>query len=61
VPWSGTVTLAPNTAVQYKYVKWNGSSATWESNQATGSGNREYTTPASCSSVIERNDGDFKP
>ena len=55
------MTLAPNTAVQYKYVKLNGSSATWESNQATGSGNREYTTPASCSSVIERNDGDFKP
>lgn len=61
VPWSGTVSLPTNTTVQYKYVKWNGTAATWESNQATPSGNREYTTPASCSSVIERNDGSFKP
>jgi hypothetical protein len=61
VPWSGTLTLPANTTVQYKYVKWNGTAATWESNQATPSGNREYTTPASCSSVIERNDGNFKP
>jgi chitodextrinase len=61
VPWSGTVALAPNTTIQYKYVKWNGSSATWESNQASVSGNREYTTPATCSGVLERNDGSFKP
>ncbi len=61
VPWSGTVTLPPNTAIQYKYVKWNGSTATWESNQATLSGNREMTTAASCSTVTERNDGNFKP
>jgi chitodextrinase len=60
VPWSGTVTLPPGTTIQYKYVKWNGSTATWESNQATVSGNREMTTPASCSTVIERNDGNFK-
>ncbi len=60
VPWSGTVTLPSSTAIQYKYVKWNGSSATWESNQSTASGNREYTTPASCSSVIDKNDGNFK-
>lgn len=60
VPWSGSVTLPPNTAVQYKYVKWNGSTATWESSQATVSGNREYTTPATCGAVIERNDGNFK-
>lgn len=61
VPWSGTVTLPPNTTVQYKYVKWNGSSAVWEGNQTTTSGNREMTTPATCSTVIERNDGNFKP
>lgn len=60
VPWTGTVTLPPNTSVQYKYVKWNGSTATWESNQATTSGNREFTTPATCSAVIDRSDGSFK-
>ncbi|MFP5392693.1 MAG: carbohydrate binding domain-containing protein, partial [Gammaproteobacteria bacterium] len=60
VPWTGTVTLPPNTTVQYKYVKWNGSSAAWESNQATASGNREFTTPATCSAVIDKNDGSFK-
>lgn len=60
VPWSGTINLPPGTAVQYKYVKWNGSTATWESNQATASGNREFSTPASCSSTITRNDGNFK-
>ena len=56
-----TVTLPPNTVVQYKYVKWNGTTAAWESNQSTTSGNRELTTPASCSAVIDRNDGNFKP
>ncbi|MES2324650.1 MAG: carbohydrate binding domain-containing protein [Pseudomonadota bacterium] len=60
VPWSGTVTLPPNTTIQYKYVKWNGTAAVWESNQTSTSGNREYTTPASCSTVIDRNDGNFK-
>jgi chitodextrinase len=60
VPWTGTVTLPPNTSVQYKYVKWNGSTATWESNQATTSGNREFTTPATCSGVIDRSDGSFR-
>jgi hypothetical protein len=60
VPWTGTVNLPPNTAIQYKYVKWNGSTATWESNQATASGNREFGTPATCSGTIARNDGNFK-
>jgi chitodextrinase len=60
VPWSGTVTLPAGTAVQYKYVKWNGSTAAWESNQVTSSGNRELTTPATCSGVTDRNDGNFK-
>lgn len=60
VPWTGTVALPPNTAIQYKYVKWNGSTATWESNQATTSGNREFSTPATCGGTITRNDGNFK-
>ena len=60
VPWTGTVTLPANTAVQYKYVKWNGSTATWESSQGAASGNREFTTPATCSGTIQRNDGNFK-
>ena len=60
VPWTGTVTLPVSTAVQYKYVKWNGSTAVWESNQATASGNREMTTPASCPSPVPRSDGSFK-
>ena len=57
--WSGTANLPPATATQYKYVKWNGSSATWESNQATASGNREFTTPA-CGGSATRSDGSFR-
>jgi alpha-amylase len=58
VPWSGTVALPASTATQYKYVKWNGSTAVWESNQATSSGNREFTTCAS--GAQSRSDGNFK-
>lgn len=58
VPWTGSIALPAGTAIQYKYVKWNGSSAVWESNQATGSGNREFTSCASGSQA--RNDGNFK-
>ena len=58
-PWKGTVNLPASTAAQYKYVKWNGSTAVWESNQATGSGNREFTTCAS-GGTQNRNDGNFK-
>ena len=60
VPWSGNVSLPPSTVIQYKYLKWNGTTATWENNQASTSGNREWTTPASCGAVIDRNDGNFK-
>jgi chitodextrinase len=60
VPWTGSVSLAPNTTVQYKYIKWNGSTAVWEGSQSTTSGNREFTTPASCSGTIARDDGSFK-
>lgn len=57
--WSGTAQLPPSTATQYKYVKWNGSTAVWESNQSTSSGNREFTTPA-CGASATRGDGSFK-
>lgn len=60
VPWSGTLTLPAGTAIQYKYVKWNGSTAVWESNQSTSSGNRELATPASCGGTVSQNDGNFK-
>ena len=59
VPWTGTVALPASTAMQYKYVKWNGSAAVWESNQTTASGNREFTSCAAGSSVA-RSDGSFK-
>ena len=57
VPWEGTVNLPASTAIQYKYVKWNGSTAVWEANQNTSSGNRQQTTPASGS--VTYNDGNF--
>jgi alpha-amylase len=57
--WSGTVQLNASTAVQYKYVKYNGSTAVWESNFATPSGNREFTT-AACGGSNTRSDGNFK-
>ena len=59
VPWTGTISLPAATAMQYKYVKWNGSTAVWESNQSTSSGNREFTSCAAGSSVA-RSDGNFK-
>jgi len=59
VPWTGTLNLPAGAAVQYKYVKWNGSTAVWEANQPTGSGNREFT---SCTGggTQSRSDGSFK-
>jgi alpha-amylase len=59
VPWTGTVAVPASTAMQYKYVKWNGSTAVWESNQSTSSGNREFTSCAAGASVA-RSDGNFK-
>ncbi len=47
--WSGTVNLPANTTVEYKYIKKNGSTVTWE-----GNANRIFTTPASGS--VTRND-----
>jgi alpha-amylase len=57
--WTGTANLAPSTAIQYKYVKYDGSTAVWESNQSTASGNREATT-AACGGSTTLNDGSFK-
>jgi alpha-amylase len=59
VPWTGTISLPASTAMQYKYVKWNGSTAVWESNQSTSSGNREFTSCAA-GATVSRNDGNFK-
>jgi alpha-amylase len=59
VPWTGTVALPASSAIQYKYVKWNGSMAVWESNQATTSGNREFTSCAA-GAAVARSDGSFK-
>ncbi|PTL82864.1 glucan 1,4-alpha-maltotetraohydrolase domain-containing protein [Vitiosangium sp. GDMCC 1.1324] len=59
VTWSGTVQLSPSTAIQYKFVKYNGSTAVWESNASTSSGNREATT-AACGSSTTLDGGNFK-
>ena len=59
VPWKVTVALPAATAVQYKYIKRNGGSTIWESNHATPTGNREFTTCASGGSM-NRSDGNFK-
>ena len=59
VPWKGTISVPASTAVQYKYVKWNGSTAVWESNQSTASGNREFTSCAA-GAAVARSDGSFK-
>ncbi|WP_417067556.1 carbohydrate binding domain-containing protein [Niveibacterium terrae] len=59
VPWTGTVSLPLGTAVQYKYVKWNGSTPVWETNQSTTSGNRELTTSSTCGAQTAA-DGNFK-
>ena len=41
--WRGTVDLPPNTTIEYKYVKKNGSAVTWESGS-----NRTLTTGTAC-------------
>ncbi len=49
--WSVTVNLSPSTAIQYKFIKKNGATVTWESGFT---GNRTFTTPAS--GTVTRND-----
>jgi len=50
--WTQEVGLPASTAVQYKYVLWNGTTATWEAGA-----NKSFTTPASGS--VARSDGNF--
>jgi alpha-amylase len=45
--WRGTVNLPANTAVEYKYVKKEGSSVTWESG-----GNRVINTGNACTLTL---------
>ncbi|MCO8274312.1 alpha-amylase family glycosyl hydrolase [Actinoplanes sp. TRM 88003] len=45
--WRGTVNLPANTAVEYKYVKKNGSSVAWESG-----GNRTLNTGSACTLTV---------
>ncbi len=45
--WRGTVNLPANTAIEYKYVKKNGSAVTWE-----GGGNRTLNTGSNCTLTI---------
>ena len=44
-PWSVTVNLPVDTAVDYKYVLWNGQTEIWEQSQSTSSTDREFNTP----------------
>ncbi len=50
-PWSDRISLPAATAVQYKYVKWDGTGAVWECDQASASGHREFTSCASGAQV----------
>jgi alpha-amylase len=45
--WRGTVSLPPNTTIEYKYVKKNGSAVLWESGA-----NRTLTTGSACTSSV---------
>jgi alpha-amylase len=45
--WRGTVSLPANTAIEYKYVKKNGSAVTWE----TGA-NRTLNTGSACTLTV---------
>jgi alpha-amylase len=50
--WSGEIALPPSSTFTYKYVKWNGKTAVWES-----TADRTLTTPAS--GTLDQNDGSF--
>ncbi|MET0424702.1 MAG: carbohydrate-binding module family 20 domain-containing protein [Actinoplanes sp.] len=45
--WRGTVNLPPNTAIEYKYVKKNGSAVAWESGA-----NRTLNTGTACTLTV---------
>ncbi|MBC3882636.1 alpha amylase C-terminal domain-containing protein [Undibacterium sp. LX40W] len=59
VPWSRTIQLPPSTPIQFKFMKSGAVANVWERNQATGSGNREATTPA-CGSSLTLDVGAFQ-
>ncbi|MCU6435709.1 alpha amylase C-terminal domain-containing protein [Undibacterium sp. Jales W-56] len=60
VPWSRIIQLPPSTAIQYKFMKHGAVADVWESNQATGSGNREAVTPACGAAMLVLDAGSFK-
>ncbi|GIH97680.1 carbohydrate-binding module family 20 domain-containing protein [Planobispora siamensis] len=51
--WSGSVTLKPGTAVEYKYIKKHGDQVVWEQGA-----NRVFTVPAE--GEVVRDDGTFR-
>ncbi|MGQ5522521.1 alpha-amylase C-terminal beta-sheet domain-containing protein [Chitinimonas sp. PSY-7] len=58
--WTATANLPPTTQVQYKFVKWDGVTASWEGRQDSASGNRELVTPACGGLVAESTGGSFR-
>jgi len=58
--WSGTFTLPPSTAIQYKFVKRSASATAWEGNPGTNSGNREAVTPACGAAPLVLDAGNFR-
>ena len=59
VPWSRTMSLPPNTAIQYKFLKSGAVANVWERNQPTASGNRQATTPACGAPTLVLDAGSF--
>jgi alpha-amylase len=57
--WNGTVLLPAGTPIQFKFVKFDGTTAVWESTFTTTSTNREATTTG-CSTTTTVNGGNFK-
>lgn len=50
--WTGTITLTPGQAIQYKYIVVNtDGSVTWEADP-----NRQYTIPTGCSTTASKSD-----
>jgi alpha-amylase len=55
--WSGEIALPPGATIEYRYVKWDGTTAVWEKRRKTPSGDREITVPLV--GTLLQNDGDF--
>jgi alpha-amylase len=58
--WSRTLQLPPATIVQFKFAKHGGANDVWESNQATGSGNREAISGGCGQPAVTVDVGNFK-